>query len=391
MYRPTHIVVDFETALLDGSPSLEFYREDFRVLMAGWSWKRSDGSVMVKCTVGEDETRMFFERLPPGVTLICHNYSFEWAVTAWRFPGFEELIGIDTMRLAQLADGGGPEHYEETYESILSALEDRKQFNGLSLEACVSRFCDGESYRHKTPFIDLILERGGKKGDLNLLTPDELKMYNTRDAEVTLALYEAVTANLKGQEVDWTKDHYFYKNRCRLTAEAKAFGVLVDQAQVKSHIEFETSNIGAVENKFFETYRTQITEIEAEKAEAWVNGVKTEKAREGRRQQIRDGNAPQEIKFNLGSTKDKKALFIDKLGLTATFKTPTDNPSFGAKLLWQYGEPGLMIVKLGTHKISRSQAESLKELSARDGRWHLDLKCTGARTNRMSGGSYGET
>jgi hypothetical protein len=389
MYTPDFMILDYESALLDGSPSVEFYKDDFRSTMAGWAWRGENGDIRTKCTVGEDDTLNFFKRvLKSKIQLVVHNFAFEWAVTKWRFPGMESLVQIDTMRLAQLTDNGGPEHYEETFEDALADLEGRKPFNGLSLEACASRFCGPEFYKHKQPYLDLILERGGKKGDFHLLTQDELIAYNLKDVETTLNLYEVLIDTLGKRGIDWQKDHYLYRSRCRLTATAKARGVLVDKEQVKRHIELETENINATTLKFYEAYRPQIAAVEARKALAWVAGCKSPKGQEGRRKQLLE-NPPEEIKFNLGSTKDKAALFMDELGLTPRFTTEKGAPTFGAKLLWQYGDVGNMLIKMGTYKISRAQPVSLDELSERDGRWHLDLKCTGARTGRLSGGSNG--
>jgi hypothetical protein len=191
MYIPEIIVLDFETALLDGSPSVEFYRHDFRVISCAFAWRTSDGSIKTKLTLGEDETRVMLSKIASkGIPVVVFNFQFEWGVTKSRFPGLENIFHIDAMRLAQMADNGGPDHYEDeiSWESELLGLDHKAPYNGLSLEACVSRFCGGQHYNHKKPYIDLMIERSGKKDDFHLLTSEEMSEYNLKDAEVTLVL-----------------------------------------------------------------------------------------------------------------------------------------------------------------------------------------------------------
>jgi hypothetical protein len=40
MYVPPVVVLDYETALLDGTPSVDYFREDFRVISAAAAWRR---------------------------------------------------------------------------------------------------------------------------------------------------------------------------------------------------------------------------------------------------------------------------------------------------------------------------------------------------------------
>ena len=387
---PKYVVLDFETALTDGSPSVEMYRPDFRVTSCAFMWRGKNGAIESKHTWGEGETLDFLTELDNHqVKLIVHNFSFEWGVLKCRFNGFEDMAHIDTMRLAQMTDNGstGLKH-EMSFEDELDGLEGFATMDGLSLEACASRFLERDYYKHKKPYVDLMIERGGKKGDFHLLTKEELTTYNLMDVEVTLKLYEELNAILKDRKIDWERDHYLYRSTCRLITQSKIRGVKVDFQQIDRHIDFETSNINEVERKFREAVSPQIERIEARKAQAWIEAVKSPNGRAKREEQVRT-DPPEGIKFKLSSNKDKEALFIDELGLTAKFFTKGGSPSFSAKLLWQYGEIGRMLEKLGTHRISLSQAESLKELAEYDGRWHIDMRTTGTKTGRLSGGYDG--
>jgi hypothetical protein len=231
-----------------------------------------------------------------------------------------------------------------------------------------------------------MIERGGSKADFHLLTKEELTAYNEKDAEVTLLLYETLVKSFKDSGIDWSKDHYLYRSRCRLASISKIRGVKVDKAQALRHIETEGSNIDAIERKFRETYKPFIDAVEARKAKAFIDSYSSEKGKESARLRIEQGLIP-EIKINFRSSKDKTALFVEEMGLTPKFFTEKGAPSFGAKLLWQFGEAGVMLSKLGTLRISKAQIENLLELIKYDGRWHISIKTTGTKTGRLSGGS----
>jgi DNA polymerase I-like protein with 3'-5' exonuclease and polymerase domains len=388
MYKPTFVVADFETALLDGSPSVKFYRPDFRVTTCGFGWYDKDGNVKTVCKEGEDEVKAFLVKCQSqNIPLVCHHLGFERGVTQCRFPGLEDLFQIDTMRLAQQADNGGPDGYESTYEEEMAELDGRKHSNGLGLEACASRFLTAEFFKHKQPYLDLITARGGKKGDFHLLTKEELVAYNLKDVETTLALYTTLIEKLRAANIDWHKDHMLYRSRVKQVVNARIEGVKVDLEQAAFHIELEEQNILKINTEFREKYKEHIDAIEQSKIDSWVLSSKSPNTQAKRRQSVEESGIPEDCRFNLGSGKDKANLFVGRLGLEPKFKSPTGAPSFNAKLLWQYGEPGLLLTKLGTHKIAKIQTETLRDMAAEyDGRWHIDMKCASTRNGRMSGG-----
>ena len=389
MYKPSVIIADFETALTDGSPSVEYYRHDFRAVSCAFAWRGKEGELKTHCTWGEEDTRAYLEKIQRSeIPVVCHNLPFDYGVAKCRFPGLESIFQICTMRLTQMTDNGGPEHldHEETWEDALLDLEGKKPFNGLSLQAAVSRFCGTEYFKHKQPYLDLMIQRGGGKADFHLLTQEELTEYNVKDAEVTLVLYENLTKILKDRSIDWTRDHVLYRSRSELTVAAKIRGVKVDSAQVNDHIELKKSNLDTIVCNFREALKPHIERIEQRKLDAYIGEYKSKAGRDRAQARIDAGSEPL-VKFNLSSNKDKTALFVEELGLTPKFFTPTGEPSFGAKLLWQWGASGLLLKDLGKERISLNQVETLKELSSYDGRWHLDMKVVGARSGRLAGGS----
>lgn len=385
MFTPSYMSLDYETALLSGEPSVEAYRDDFRVVSCAFAWRQEDGSIKKVVTWGETDTEKMLEKIQrTQVPVVIHNLAFEMLVTKCRFPSIDPMGWTCTMRLTQMKDNGGSSAWiqKQDVTTRLTQLEGYAPQNGFSLEAAASRFLGRQYYKHKHPYYEKIIARGGKKKDLNLLTPEELVEYNALDAEVTLVLYETLTKQLAELGVDWTKDHKLFRYRCHLTTGSRIRGVRVDLSQVDRCIETKTKELAEIEEKFLLAFKSQIAEIEAEMAETYINVPKTEKGRQNRREELE--RAP--IKFNINSSDQKRRLFVDKLGLEPRFFTDKGAATLGAKLLWQFGESGKFLEKLGTVRISLQQTETLKKLAEYDGRYHVDVKVVGTRSSRMSGG-----
>ena len=416
-------VMDYETALTDGTPSLDYYRDDFRVLSAAFAW-REDGVIKTVYCVGEDEVRIMLAMLKArGAKLCVHNAQFEYGVTRARVPGHEDMVQIDTMRMAQVTDNGGREAYYElaqqegqTYEAQLDALESKKvkeekpeetQYTkGLSLVACMSRFLPTEP-NHKQKYYDLIRMRTGcKRGkegkNLNALTPDELQGYNIGDAVNQLKLYEVLKAKFETDKFNWQFDHTLYMGSARDIAESKHEGIPVDRPHYEAlavQIEKELADINAA---FRARFGKEIEEIEALAHDAFISGNKTLKGQNSRRQMLLDN--PEEYQFNVGSNKQLAKLFVSKLGMAPKFWTSESkkskakreadpslppfkpSPSFRAAHLKSYGDGGELLIKRRKRMLVLTQTKSLLELSAYDGKWHIDLKACGTATGRFAGG-----
>lgn len=383
----TAIVCDFETQLLDGSPSLEFYREDFRVVSCIFVW-RKDGEIKSLYTRGEKDTdaaiRFFMKQ--GNCYFVCHNLQFEYGVALHRFPGSEGMFMVDTMRLTQNYDGGGLELNEYNIKGFsideeLAWLEGTLEYEtGLSLQACASRVLPDELKGHKKPFYELIETRGGKKGDLHLLTDQELEEYTVADGMVTLALFEFLTAKFAEEGFDWTKDHFLYRSTTIETVKAKMRGILVDRSLMQAHVDLKAQQIEEIQRRFQEVLGPSIALVEARLLEAAVDGYKREDCKERVR-----ANPP---KFNPRSGKQKEMLFVEILGITPQFFTKTGKPSFSSKFAKQWGEGGEILKKQQSYMLEKKQGENALGLSEYDGSWHLSLKVAATATNRLAGGDH---
>lgn len=394
-YRPDVIVIDFETALLTGEPSTEYYREDFRAISCAFAWTGADGTVRTKYREGEIAIGEELARIKhDGIPLVVHNLPFEYGVCSYRFPGTEGSVLIDTMRLVQVADNGGKAaHWEvkpQTYDDMLDAVESDedekpKQSSGLSLVSAASRWLSEDMQDHKAPFYALIRERTGCKQrqegkNLNALTPDELEAYNVADAKVTLALYRTLLAKFAEDNYDWRLDHELYRGSARRISKAKGRGVVVDRTALVLYKQEVETELARIADNFRETFKREISELETEWFDAWCNELKSERGRQARR------DSRQYPHFNVGSNKQLAALFVDKLGMQPKFTTETGQPSFKSAFLNQWGEGGELLKKRRKRLLVLKQCESLLALSEYDGKWHVDLKACGTTTGRFAGG-----
>lgn len=415
MYRPEVIVLDFETALTNGEPSVEYYRDDFRVLSAAFSWRDAKGEIKTKYTEGEEATHEYLRKIHnSGISCIVHNFQFEFGVLFYRFSGLESMVSLDTMRLVQVADNGGSKFHSTvvmptTYDDMLDAAESGKDpaayRAGLGLVAAASRWLPEEYKEHKEPYHRWLRENAGvKKGqegrNLTKLPADMFEAYNVADAVVTLLLYEALTKKMAEDKYDWRLDHQLYKGTAAMMATAKGRGLPVNREALEAYV----SNIEMEIHKIEQDFRTKFIEpirlIELERESAYIVGVKTLKTQDKRRNECMDGT-PADLLFNVGSNKQLAALFVDKLGIVPKFWTKepkkkkgqerkkafVPSPSFKAAHLSTYGEGGTMLRARRKRMLVLSQAKALLGLSRYDGKWHFNMKACGTATGRMAGGS----
>jgi DNA polymerase I-like protein with 3'-5' exonuclease and polymerase domains len=139
--------------------------------------------------------------------------------------------------------------------------------------------------------------------------------------------------------------------------------------------------------------------VENRRQHKWVNEPKTQKGKNNRLQKVtahkhesvraKDNKNKYDVhvRFNVGSNKQLEMLFCGELGMVAQFKTEKDSPSFKSCFLHQWGDGGTILAKRRKRLLVLKQAQALYELSAYDGRWHMDLKACGTATGRFAGGS----
>lgn len=382
------ISVDFETALLDGTPSVEFYRDDFRVVSASLAWRTTDG-VVSQFFQGEDAVREALSTLPSNATVIVHNAQFEIGVWKARFPSIPIPTIVDTMRLVQVADNGGNEATNDEEVFFQGDDEVAEIKTGLGLQASISRWLSPEFHNHKEPFYAYIRDLGIKSGhegsNLHLLSPEQLAAYNNADAENTLRLYEALVDHFNSKRYDYRRDHILYLSSVHLVAGGKGHGIKVDRDKLVQNIAAVRKEIEGIYSAFTGRFSKEIAQIEQENLDAIINSYKTEK---GKISALERCKIHEFHRFNINSVKQKHRLFVEILGITPQFFTPKGGTAFGKNFLGQFGEGGLMLQKRGTLMIALAQMESLLELSEYTGRWHQDLRAAGTRTGRLSGGYH---
>ncbi len=386
MKIPKLVAMDLETHLLDGSPSVDFFRPDFRVQSCALSIRDTEGQLKSYFLLGEEEIKTWLVSLEKHkIQVVVHNLAFEYGVISNRFPGIELNWHADTMRLVQNADNGGSDPEELTIDDELA---ERKPNNkGLGLQNCATRWLPAEYHNHKEPFHKIIRDQGIKKGqegrNLHLLNSEQLRKYNTADSEITLLLYEQLSSYLHFDGFDPDFDYYLYSTAAKLISDSRSRGVIIDRDYLTSSIATINTEIQSSITDFKSMFLPPITDIEAQKKTTILDSYKTEKGRIAAAKRIEED--PSLIEFNINSSKDKKELFVNKLGLEPKFLTESGEPSFAKAFLSQWGEGGNLLKKRGTKVQLLSQCDSLLQKSEYDSRWHIDLMAAGTTTGRFKG------
>jgi DNA polymerase I-like protein with 3'-5' exonuclease and polymerase domains len=368
VFKNNVMSIDYETT------GLRYWEPEFRVLSAAFGYRLANGELKTRVVFGEGEISGVLELVKMSkVSLICHNVGFEYGVTKHKFPGYENLLQIDTMRLSQVYDNGGPD-------------EDQGRF-GLS--SCLQRILPEHS-NHKEPTYSYIRDTFGAKAGqegryISQLPQDRLEAYNTSDAMVTLLLYEKILSEFERINYDWRLDHALYINIAKHISDAKARGILVDFEKLMAYQAEVETEIAEIDKKFNDHFEQFIAEIEQEKITAWITGPKTERGQNARKQKLAENEKV--WKFKPKSKLDLTRLLVDKQGVTPTFRTPKGSPSFAAAHIHTYGEGGKLLANRNKRLLVLKQTNSLLQLSAQDFRWHSDLKATGTKTGRMAGGA----
>ena len=386
--KPSFVALDFETALLDNSPSLEYWRDDFRVVSTAIAWFHNDEIKTFYCK-GEEATRELLLTL--DIPIVVHNISFDAAVAMYRFPDIKLNICYDTIRLAQLADGGGKESFKkpQSIDNMLSEADDEDEVDnsGLKLDKVAARWLGSEFHNHKEEAYSWLRENGIKKskegGNLHLLPEDIAERYNVADAAITLKLYKKFCEYFESIKYDWRFDHSLYIQKCLAIGKAKGEGIRVDRPKLQAYYELMNKKISDQEALIRQEFLKEIEEIEAATLDAMVNSIKTESRKPAKRQAIIDSGTHL---FKVSSNTHKKVLLIDKLGMETPFTTPTGQPSFKKAHLNVFGKFGELAESLGTMKLVRNQCKSLLLLSERDGRFHVSLRAASTKTGRNAGG-----
>lgn len=308
------VVIDFETALTSGEPSVDHYRSDFRAVSCGFAWDDQ-----LRYVEGEREIRRQLQALVKAQhKIVVHNLQFDYGVVWDRFRDLADKLNwhADTLRLTANADNGG-------------------KSGSYRLEECAKRWLPLALQNHKQPFYDLIAERGGIGGqDLHLLSDSELEAYTLLDVKVTLELYRTLTAYFKEINYDWTLDHTLFLTEAKLYAKAKSRGILVDRDRIREACREISNAFDGTEARFRLENATGIAAVEALLKQAELDRYKTERGRQNAN--------PLNWQFNVDSTLHLKKLFVDHYDIKPKFFTPGGEASMASKFMTQYGELSLI-------------------------------------------------
>ena len=391
------VAIDIETSCM-GRAEFRYYRKGFQIDSMALSWRGKDNSIQSWFTNTPSGVDSMIKRLSElGTPLVCHNLAFEMGVFMALYPDLTFNWAGDTMRLAQLRDNGGDwrdtfKTADDIMDEMLGEGDDKpvwKQKTGLSLEAVAGRFLPEANHAHKKEAHDWLEANHGVKSKhgqhLHLLPHDILRQYNIADTDTTLLLYEVLTQELKSLKFDWSQDWVLYTTRCRLMQQAYIDGLKIDREALKDAIYKTDAEVKAIVAEFF----------------AATEGTRKEWARlnPGKiksRPMVPEG-------FNIGSNTQLKALFVGVLGQTSGKYTKTGQtkvdakqlsaaeaatqyPSFASKHLKLWGPLGEILYKRRKRLLVLQQMLACYMGSDEDGRLHAEVRVSGTRTNRVSGG-----
>jgi len=390
------VSIDFEASGLD------YWHEDFRVTDVAISWRDDLGEMVSKHVKGHEDVGDALRALSKrDVRIIVHGLQYETGVLASQYPDIKFKEIWCTMRLCQVGDAGSEQKlYKKRYKKQGGETKE-----GLSLVACCSRWLDEKYHNHKAEAESWVRENIGMNtkfgAHIKDLPEDVMKRYNCGDTENTLRLYEELIEQFKKDGyTGYITDHQLYRGRCEQLVEGFIGGVKVDRDLLQQCVQEAELQLEKMKSDFLHVHKVDITKAINIKQDAYINdpNVKTERGRESRRQKIEQGlpfgDREKICEFNIGSTKDLFLLYNGILGIKTPFLTKPDkngngggNPSFKKGHLAAWHKSGKILQDRGSIRIRKKQAESLLELTKRDGRWHVGMQATGTKTGRLSGGA----
>ena len=405
------VVVDYETVEIqaDGSllASTEAYRPNFRVTSCAYT-EEINGALISWYTEGEDATRVELRKLEADQSrIVAHNIQYEILCTKCRFPEVSLNWYADSMRLSQVYDNGG-----DSSDFVLVLEEDvlepgdrpkvtRKPTEGFSLVKCTQRIL-GDTSDHKKEAHDYIkklvpnVKPKSVGSYLHLLPSDVMERYNVADTETTYRLYKHCVDYFTYIGYDWSLDHRLFLSLLNPLVDSQIRGVRVNRVGLEADRKLVAAEIVLMGTAFRARFKAEIEAVEADRLELFVSGkIKAKKpeaiqrTKDKRLARYKAGaeKALKAVQFNPGSNDQLAALFTGKLDISPVFFTDKGKPSFKSSMLHQWGEGGGMLQARRKRMLVLKQQESLLELSAFDGRWHLAIKLVGTATGRLAGGS----
>ncbi len=381
------ISLDYETALLTGEGSVEFYRDDFRV--TSMALATSAEAFFIE---GEEDILTVLKSICQR-PIIVHNLAFEYGVTKCRFPSITLNWAYDTMRLVQCADNGAAVELDQSLDDELEGVEDISiaKLTGLGLSASLKRWLPdsidhkAEAYAQIAAALPGNVEAIKNPGRfLSALSSEQLKAYNCADAQQTLLLCHKILDYFRSIDFNPDMDHYLYTNMCFLVSDAKIRGVKVNPTLLQESLLNLEAEALKMQQDFYESVKEPLKIFEEQNKAALLAKFKTVKKQQALLVEFEQD--PTSYAFNLNSAKHKEQLFCNIMGIVPKFTTPAGAPAFKRSVLGQWGKSGLILQKRGSVLIAQAQINNLLEKASYDGRWHVDLRAAGTTTGRMKGG-----
>ena len=385
--------LDIETSCA-GKAEFRFYRPGFKIDSIALSWRTETGDIKSWFSATPSEIDEILRRISVQQRpIVVHNLAFEMGVFMKLYPDLQFNWAADTMRMAQMIDNGGDwiDYQIKTDDDILDEfLEGKSDYRtGLSLEAVASRFLGKEHHAHKAVAHEWLEVNYGvttKHGShLHLLPLEILRDYNIADTEITLRLYEELRSHLDQLGVDTDTDWQLYTTRCRLMQGAYIRGLKIDRERLREEIYAVEREIRSIDAEF--------QEKAAEPLAIWAQQAKPKRKKDT----LTPGS------FNVGSNAQLKHLFAGIMSLNAgkyTAKgaelvenkelTPQQAaqayPSFASKHLSLWGPLGEVLYKRRKRLLVLQQMLGVYHMSDEGGRASPEVRVSGTRTNRVSGG-----
>ncbi len=384
-----------QIAALDFEANSKFWWiPGYKVLSASITYRATDGS-LVSEYAEEQEVPALLRRYHTW-TLVVHSICYEMGAWETCFPDIPLPTFLDTMELTHISDNGDVlKQHQPRYKK-----QGGEPKQGLSLEACVSRWLPEKYHDHKAPYISWIMQEFGvsKKeagAYLGKLPPEQLKQYNTADTVVTFLLYESLMRHIRDtNHTKWQLSHELHRQRCEYVNKAERVGAGVDRNKLQQNIKVQEQHIADMEQQFRDVMADEIAAVIDLKREAYLTDpkIKTERGRTTRQRRLDSGEVT--FEFNLNSSKDLTWLYMRVIGLKPPFLTKPNkegkgggNPSFAKNHLPLWHSSGEIIKKKGSLNFTLNQMKSLEKLSRVDGRWHLTQHVLGTKSKRLSGRS----
>jgi DNA polymerase I-like protein with 3'-5' exonuclease and polymerase domains len=341
------VAIDFETSGLD------MYSPTSFVVSCAFAWRVGD-EVAHKVYFGHDDIKAALHAIGKDDQVCVYNAAFEGLVLTSHFPECGVKLSIDVMRLVQNFDNG----------------EEVKSFG---LKDAVRRLLPVSEHDYEKR-MNSWLKSAKAERDLIFLAPrDILEEYNAGDAINTLKIAEICLERFEKEGFNWKRDHSLYMSSAQHVTSAKLNGVKVNRQALIAYIQAIEQELKDNEKEFRTSLGEEIEEVER---------ILTAKEQAKFKKKI-----VSPVEFNVDSNTHRTVLFEEVMKLSVKFRSPSGKPSLKKSHLYQFGDVARKLEKRKGRQIVLTQAKALLDLSASDGKWHIDLKLAGTSTSRFAGGS----